>query len=235
MWLAEFTRLVEQRPTSSQLQQQLAKQQQQCEQQALSACKQAAASAAETAAARAVAAALEGEGFPAQLKVLEMRVETLEEGMQTTAMDGAGAAPAAAARPAAPAVYAAHCASQEGSAAAAAGPLPPSASATSAALGAAMAAQGSAQLALLLRQVGEVQLQLLGKADKVELEQQLLALQDSVQGAVTRDEFEDRMSRKLDVDTFLASVAARQKAAREREQARERGSALAAASLVLGY
>lgn len=217
---------MEQRPTSSQLQQQLAKQQQQCEQQALSACKQAAASAAETAAARAVAAALEGEGFPAQLKVLEMRVETLEEGMQTTAMDGAGAAPAAAARPAAPAVYAAHCASQEGSAAAAAGPLPPSASATSAALGAAMAAQGSAQLALLLRQVGEVQLQLLGKADKVELEQQLLALrhalQDSVQGAVTRDDFEDRMSRKLDVDTFLASVAARQKAAREREQARER-------------
>jgi hypothetical protein len=30
------------------------------------------------------------------------------------------------------------------------------------------------------------------------------------------------MSRKLDVDTFLESVAARQKAAREREQARER-------------
>ncbi|WIA34695.1 hypothetical protein OEZ86_013008 [Tetradesmus obliquus] len=75
-------------------------------------------------------------------------------------------------------------------------------------------------------EVGEVQLQLLGKADKVELEQQLLALrhalQDSVQGAVTRDDFEDRMSRKLDVDTFLATVAARQKAAREREQARER-------------
>jgi hypothetical protein len=43
-----------------------------------------------------------------------------------------------------------------------------------------------------------------------------------MQGAVVREEFEDRMSRKLDVDTFLASVAARQKAAREREQAKER-------------
>jgi non-homologous end joining protein Ku len=75
-----------------------------------------------------------------------------------------------------------------------------------------------------MRQVGDVQLKLLGKADTVELEQQLLqlrhALQDAMQGAVARDEFEDRLSRKLDVDTFLASVAARQQAARQRKQAK---------------
>jgi hypothetical protein len=219
VWLAEFTRLMEQRPTSSQLQQQLAKQQQQCEQQALAACKQTAASAAETAAARAVAAAMEGEGFSAQLRVLDMRVETLEEGMQRSGSSTAECHGAVA--PVAPAVYAAHCASQGVSAA---GVLPASASATSAALGAAMTAQGSAQLAVLMRQVGDVQLKLLGKADTVELEQQLLqlrhALQDAMQGAVARDEFEARLSRKLDVDTFLASVAARQQAARQRKQAK---------------
>jgi transcription initiation factor TFIID subunit TAF12 len=194
VWLAEFTRLMEQRPTSSQLQQQLAKQQQQCEQQALLACKQAAASAAETAAARGVAAALEGEGFSAQLKVLEMRVETLEEGMLKTGTDcatscgqrdaGTAAAATAAARPAAPAVYAMPCASQDASAAATAGVLLPSSTATSAALGAAITAHGPGQLALLLLQVGDVQLQLLSKADKVEPEQQLLSLRHALQDAM---------------------------------------------------
>lgn len=231
VWLGEFARLMEQRPTGDQVQQHLAKQQQQCQQD----LKEAAASVAETVAARKVAAALD-EGIAVQLGVLDMRVDTVEAGLQSLApagllVSGASAAAAAgqaelwegggtasstaAVLPAASGVYAAHCAAQEAAAvAAAAGTAGTTAAAANerAAFGGLGPAYAAGQLAFLLRQVGDVQLQLLGKADKVEVEQHLLGMRQALLDVVGREEFDEKLDKKLDLEVFLASVAARQKA-----------------------